>query len=65
MSNAINPAANDSSPADLELDFDMFQTPASLPGRSLRGTGPKGTVRDDALVADADNRRAARGPRRR
>ena len=65
MSNAINPAANDSSPAVQELDFDMFQAPASLPTRSLRGTGPKGTVRDDALVADADNRRAARGPRRR
>ena len=65
MSNAVNPAANDSSPAVQELDFDMFPTPAILPGRSLRGTGPKGTVRDDALVADADNRRAARGPRRR
>lgn len=64
MSNAINPAANDSTPAAQELDFDMFQAP-ELPGRSLRGTGPKGTVRDDALVADADNRRAARGPRRR
>ena len=65
MSNAINPAANDSSPAVQELDFDMFQTPAALAPRSLRGTGPKGTVRDDALVADADSRRAARGPRRR
>jgi hypothetical protein len=61
MSNAINPAAE--TPDDFEIP--VFETPASFPVRSLRGTGPRGLVRDDRLVADADNRRAARAPRKR
>jgi hypothetical protein len=63
MSNAINPAANDSTPAVEELDFDMFKSPEPTPTRSLRGTGPRGVVRDDRLVADADNRAARRSRR--
>lgn len=60
MSNAITAAADTSS----DIDWDMFKTPAAPVTRSLRGTGVKGTVRDDRLVADRDNKMALK-PRRR
>jgi len=48
------------------FDFDMFAAPVVYPEReTLRGTGPRGLVRDDRLVADADNARVNRGPRRK
>lgn len=52
-------------PEAVRCRIPVFETPASFPVRSLRGTGPRGLVRDDRLVADADNRRAARAPRKR
>lgn len=33
--------------------------------RDLRGTGPRGTVRDDRLVADRDNKMAIKPRRKR
>ncbi len=48
------------------FDFDMFAAPVTYPEReTLRGTGPRGLVRADRKVADADNARVLRGPRRR
>lgn len=53
-------------PAAETFDFDMFAAPVAFPeSHSLRGTGPRGLVRDDRKVADADNARINRGPRRR
>lgn len=60
MSIAITAAAETDS-----IDWDnMFPTPAPLQTRSLQGTGVKGIVRDDRLVADRDNA-MARKPRRK
>lgn len=61
MSNAITAAAETDS-----IDWDnMFPTPVLPARRDLTGTGPKGTTRDDRLVADADNRMATRPRKRR
>lgn len=56
---------SNATPAD-DFEFPTFELPARVfETRDLRGTGPRGLVRDDRKVADADNARTLRGPRRK
>ncbi len=47
------------------LDFDLFAgpLPATTPRPRLKGTGPRSLNRDDAAVAERDNRRVMKGGR--
>lgn len=48
-----------------DLDFNPFPAPQSAPvvRPSLKGTGPRSLNRDDAAVAERDNRRVMKGGR--
>jgi hypothetical protein len=56
---------SNATPAD-DFEIPSFELPARVfETRDLQGTGPRGTVRDDRLVADRDNKMALKPRRKR